>query len=67
MIKLNTELEGIKAVFMDLDGTLYLGGNLIEGVNDFLDRLDKKGIKKFYLSNNSSRSKKEYLEKLTNF
>ena len=30
----------------------------------FLDRLDKKGIKKFYLSNNSSRSKKEYLEKL---
>ena len=55
MIKLNTELEGIKAVFMDLDGTLYLGGNLIEGVNDFLDRLDKKGIKKFYLSNNSSR------------
>ena len=67
MIKLNIELEGIEAVFMDLDGTLYLGGNLIEGVNDFLDRLDKRGIKKYYLSNNSSRSKKDYLEKLTNF
>tara|TARA_B100000131_G_scaffold224746_1_gene216350 strand:- start:802 stop:1596 length:795 start_codon:yes stop_codon:yes gene_type:complete len=67
VIKLNIELEGIEAVFMDLDGTLYLGGNLIEGVNDFLDRLDKKGIKKYYLSNNSSRSKKDYLEKLTNF
>lgn len=67
MIKLNFELEGIEAVFMDLDGTLYLGGNLIEGVNDFLDRLDKRGIKKYYLSNNSSRSKKDYLEKLTNF
>tara|TARA_B100000945_G_C20404527_1_gene609266 strand:+ start:1225 stop:2019 length:795 start_codon:yes stop_codon:yes gene_type:complete len=67
VIKLNIELEGIEAVFMDLDGTLYLGGNLIDGVNDFLDRLDKRSIKKFYLSNNSSRSKKDYLEKLTNF
>ena len=66
-MKLNIELKGIEAVFMDLDGTLYLGGNLIEGVNDFLNRLDKRGIKKYYLSNNSSRSKKDYLEKLINF
>ena len=32
-MNLNYELEGIKAVFMDLDGTLYLGNNPIAGVN----------------------------------
>ena len=64
---MNYELEGIKAAFMDLDGTLYLGNNPIIGVNDFLDRLTKRGIKKYYLSNNSSRSKKDYITKLANF
>ena len=61
---LNYELEGIKAVFMDLDGTLYLGNEIIMGVNEFLDRLTERGIKKYYLSNNSSRSKKDYIGKL---
>ena len=42
---LNYELEGIEAVFMDLDGTLYLGNNIIDGVNEFLTRLTNKGIK----------------------
>ena len=64
---LNYELEGIEAVFMDLDGTLYLGNNIIDGVNEFLTRLTNKGIKKYYLSNNSSRSKKDYIGKLTSF
>jgi len=64
---LNYELEGIEAAFMDLDGTLYLGNNKIEGVNEFLTRLTNKGIKKYYLSNNSSRSKKDYIGKLASF
>tara|TARA_B100001113_G_scaffold255500_1_gene210791 strand:- start:860 stop:1654 length:795 start_codon:yes stop_codon:yes gene_type:complete len=64
---LNYELTGIKAVFMDLDGTLYLGNNPIEGVNEFLERLSEREIKKFYLSNNSSRSKKDYISKLASF
>ena len=50
MINLNYELEGIEAVFMDLDGTLYLGNNPINGVNEFLNRLTQRGIKKYYLS-----------------
>ncbi|RAH13444.1 MAG: HAD family hydrolase [Methanobacteriota archaeon] len=64
---MNKILEGIKAVFMDLDGTLYLGDKPIDGVNDFLSRLTERGIKKFYLSNNSSRSKKDYIKKLADF
>ncbi len=57
-------LDGIKAVFLDLDGTIYLGGELIEGALDFLKRCDERGVKRFFLSNNSSRSVEQYVEKL---
>ena len=33
-------LENIDAVFLDLDGTIYLGGDLIDGALDFLSMLD---------------------------
>lgn len=61
---MGTSLEGIKAVFLDLDGTIYLGGELIEGALDFLQRCDDQGVKRFFLSNNSSRSVQQYVEKL---
>ena len=57
-------LDGIKAVFLDLDGTIYLGDNLIQGSLEFLSRLEDAGIKRFFLSNNSSRSVKQYVTKL---
>ena len=37
-------LDGIEAVFLDLDGTLYLGSELIDGALDFLVRLEERGI-----------------------
>ena len=37
---LTTEMADIEAVFLDLDGTIYLGSTLIEGASDFLSRLD---------------------------
>ena len=61
---LDKTLAGIKAVFLDLDGTIYLGDNLIEGSLEFLSRLDEAGIKRYFLSNNSSRSVKQYVTKL---
>ena len=57
-------LDGIEAVFLDLDGTLYLGNELIDGALDFLVRLEERGIQRFFLSNNSSRSVTQYVEKL---
>ncbi len=60
-------LEGIKAVFLDLDGTIYLGGELIEGALEFLNRCEQQGIQRFFLSNNSSRSVDAYVEKLHKF
>ena len=47
-----------------MDGTIYLGEKLIQGTEDFLSALRKKGIKYYYLSNNSSRSKADYVSKL---
>ena len=62
--KLDTSLEEIECVFLDLDGTIYLGGELIPGAIDFLNRLKMKNIRFFFLSNNSSKSVNQYLAKL---
>ena len=61
---LDSSLDGIEAIFLDLDGTIYLGGDLIDGAVDFLGRLEASGIRRFFLSNNSSKSVGQYLEKL---
>jgi len=50
---------------MDLDGTIYLGENLIPGADKFSDYLKAKGIHHYFLSNNSSRSKADYVKKLS--
>ena len=64
MEKITNKLENIKALFLDLDGTIYLGNDLINGALEFLERCKNNGIKCFFLSNNSSRSVKQYLTKL---
>ena len=64
MSESSASLDGIKAVFLDLDGTIYLGSNLIEGAQSFLERLEEREIMRFFLSNNSSKSVSQYLEKL---
>lgn len=49
---------------MDLDGTIYLGDRLIRGVPDFIGLLVRENIPFYFLSNNSSRSKQDYVKKL---
>lgn len=53
-----------KVFFLDLDGTVYMGSNLIPGAKEFLHLLQDRGISFYFLSNNSSRSKRDYVEKL---
>ena len=62
--EISQSLDGIKAIFLDLDGTIYLGDSLIDGALDFLGRLQERGIKRYFLSNNSSKSVEQYVEKL---
>ena len=64
---MDAQLDGIDAIFLDLDGTIYLGSNLIEGALEFLNRCDERGVKRYFLSNNSSRSVKQYVKKLHAF
>jgi len=62
---MDSTLENIDAVFLDLDGTMYLGSHLIDGALEFLNRCESRGIRRFFLSNNSSRSVEQYLQKLS--
>ena len=61
---MDAKLDGVKAVFLDLDGTIYLGGNLIHGALEFLSRCEEQGVQRYFLSNNSSRSVDQYVTKL---
>ena len=63
---MNSNLTDIDAIFLDLDGTIYLGGELIPGALDFLKRCDERGVKRYFLSNNSSKSVTQYITKLQN-
>jgi NagD protein len=51
-------------VFLDLDGTLYLGGTLFPFTRPFLPALDERGIGYTLLTNNPSESVEQYLAKL---
>ena len=57
-------LQQVKCFLMDMDGTIYLGNQLLPGARDWLALLDEKQIAYYFLTNNSSRSKMEYAEKL---
>jgi len=68
MISSKSELMRVKEkniFFFDLDGTVYLGDKLFDGVLDLIQLLKEKTDKEFFfLSNNSSKSTSDYLKKL---
>ena len=41
---MDASLPGIDAVFLDLDGTVYLGGELIDGAEAFLSNGAKRRV-----------------------
>ena len=47
-----------------MDGTFYLGNQLLPGALEFIDLLDQRGIQFLFLTNNSSRTRKEYADKI---
>lgn len=54
-----------KTVFiLDMDGTIYLGDGLIHGVKEFLSTIKAQGKRYLFLTNNSSKNKEIYVEKL---
>ena len=58
------DLKDVKYFLLDMDGTIYLGDKLIDGALEFLKMLEDTNRKFLFLTNNSSRNKSEYKEKL---
>jgi len=59
------DLARIRHVVLDLDGTLYRGNQLFAATLPFLERLRRLGVGYTFLTNNTSRSKADYVAKLT--
>lgn len=61
------KISDIKGFLIDLDGTIYRGNKLVPGAVEFINML-KRGDKKFLIiSNNSSKSRRDYKNKLNKF
>ncbi|MBY2476720.1 HAD-IIA family hydrolase [Clostridioides difficile] len=59
-----TSISDIKCFLLDMDGTFYLGDKIIEGAIDFLELLEAQDKQYLFLTNNSSKNKHCYQEKL---
>lgn len=62
--KLSQVLNKAEYILLDMDGTLYIGEKLIGNMDETLAFLRAKGKKMIYLTNNSSKSKQKYVDKL---
>ncbi len=54
----------LKAVFLDLDGTIYKGKSVIPGAVEALEKLREKGIRLFFISNAATQSRIGVVERL---
>jgi NagD protein len=61
---MNKRLRDICHVALDMDGTIYSGGTLFKSTLPFLALLEELGIGHTFLTNNSSKSAKDYLAHL---
>lgn len=57
-------LKDIECFALDMDGTIYLGEQWIEGAREFLEEIGRRGKRYVFLTNNSSKSPEVYVEKL---
>ncbi|TFG21879.1 MAG: hypothetical protein EU533_04940, partial [Promethearchaeota archaeon] len=67
MRRLIEELRGIKLAIFDLDGVIYRGNALLDGVTDVIQNLKDLSIKVVYNSNNSTATRQTYVKRLKSF
>lgn len=60
------ELKNKKIFFIDRDGTITIGNNVILGAKEFLEKLKIKNKKFFIATNNSSKTPSEHLNSFNN-
>jgi 4-nitrophenyl phosphatase len=61
------DIQNTKCFLFDLDGTVYLGDQLLPGAKELLSYLDTNSRPYFFLTNNSSRSRPDYVLKLSRY
>lgn len=67
MIEISKNLEALhakKGFICDMDGVIYHGTKLLEGVDKFLSWIEKENKKFLFLTNSSERSPKELSQKM---
>ncbi len=57
-------LERIKCFLLDMDGTIYLGNDLIPGAKEFLQKIKESGRDYIFMTNNSSKNIELYQQKM---
>lgn len=58
------DLKNIQLYMLDMDGTIYNEDTLIPGATDFFNLLNHQGKHYVFMTNNSSKGKASYVEKL---
>ncbi len=58
------KLATVECFLFDMDGTVYLGDDLLPGTLETLSLLDRQGKQYYFLTNNSSRDQAHYRKKL---
>lgn len=65
MLRKEDALQGVKLFVLDMDGTVYLGDQLIDGALDFIHQVEADPERDFiFFTNNASRVPSVYVEKL---
>ncbi len=58
------DISNVRGVIVDLDGTVYRGDELIPGCDVAIEEIYKRGLDIFFLTNESSKNRGLYIEKL---
>ncbi len=58
------KLNEIELFVLDMDGTFYLSEDIIPGSNEFIEAVGATGRRAMFFTNNSSKDKKLYIDKL---
>lgn len=61
----NEPLLNVRCFLLDMDGTFNLGDQIIDGSLRFIETLNDLGIDYLFLTNNSSKHRVQYAEKIT--
>ena len=62
--KIAERIRKIRCFVLDMDGTIYLGNDLFPFTKAFLKKAEETGRRCVFFTNNSSKNKQDYLDKL---